>query len=88
MRWAKGPKVKAYHHWTAAARIPISADARCCPALPVRSANDCMQEVSTLLPEHDRMYDFREAIPEAMLSIQWTVSGYKRQIKKVRRSLG
>jgi hypothetical protein len=81
-RWARGPEVKVYRHWTASARIPTSADARCCPALPVRSANDFIQEAITLLPEHHRMYDFREAIPEAVLSIQWTVSGGKRQIKR------
>lgn len=88
MCWAKGPEVKAYRHWSATASIPTSADAGCCPTLPVRSANKFIQEAITLLPGHHRMYDFREAIPEAVLSIQWTVSGGKRQIKKVRRSLG
>ena len=47
-----------------------------------------MQEAITLLPEHHRMYDFREAIPEAVLNSRWTANGDKRQIKKVRRSLG
>jgi len=34
----------------------------------------CTQEAITLLPEYHRMYDFREAIPEAVLNIRWTVN--------------
>lgn len=77
--WVRGPGLEeAYRHWTVTARTPTSADAWCCHVLPARSANDCMQEAITLLPEHHRMYDFREAIPEAVLNSRWTANGDKR----------